>query len=341
MLSAGFALLINNLVLSAVPGRLDMIGAYSYYRALYIAMVALGAFLLISELALSGMARILRLALRGFAYGGILVVILLITGMDYRLYRDFAPFLLAQLFIAMALSLPLWIYPLINSIHLGASLYLLYDIGGEAFLYDRVWLLPAVYALLAIAIGLSTEAVRRRAWLAEVELALLNEELRASSFLDPLTGLYNRRYLSEIFASVSALARRGAGELCVIMMDADHFKDLNDSYGHVAGDRALVAIAGIIRSSIRASDIAARFGGEEFLVLLPNTALSGAEQVGERILSTLRSSAIEGIGKAISASAGLALMADDDTELSLFERADKALYQAKRGGRDRLCVSVS
>jgi diguanylate cyclase (GGDEF)-like protein len=341
MLSVGLVLLMNNLLLAAKPGSAEMGGAYASYRALYIAMVALGFFLLVSELSLQKAVRTVRLAFRGLAYGGIVVVMLLISAMDYRLYRDFAPFLLAQLFISMALSLPFWLYPIINGIHLGASLFSLKTIGGAPFLEDRVWLLPAIYCVLAIAVGLSTEAVRRRAWLAEAELAHANEELRASSFLDPLTGLYNRRYFSEIFSSVSALARRGSGELCVIMMDADHFKDFNDSYGHIAGDRALVGMARIIRESIRASDIAARFGGEEFLVLLPNTGLAGAEQVAERILASLRVSLVEGIGRAVSASAGLALMTDGDTELSLLERADKALYQAKRSGRDRLCVNAT
>ncbi len=341
MLAVGLVLLVNNALLSVPVEGGDAAAARAYYKTLYLAMVGLGSFLLFAELIFCRGSRPLRLALRFSSYGGIVWVILLITGIDYRLYRDFAPFLLAQLLFSAALSLPLWIYPLINLMHLAASLAMLLAVDRAHFLTERVWILPAVYSLMAIAAGLSAEASRQRAWRAELELAHINEELRASSFLDPLTGLYNRRYLSEIFGSVAALARRGSGELCVLMLDADHFKDVNDTYGHVAGDRALVEMAGVIHHCIRASDIASRYGGEEFLVLLPTTGLHGAEQVAERILSSMRGKIIEGINRPVTASAGLALMSNEDTEISLFERADQALYQAKRSGRDRLYINKS
>lgn len=164
------------------------------------------------------------------------------------------------------------------------------------------------------------------------------EEQRQKSLLDPLTGLPNRAAWSERLELETARRERYGGELLLAVLDVDHFKRINDGYGHLAGDRVLKIIAGELHKRLRKTDFIARFGGEEFVVLIPATPLEG----GLRLLETLRA-AIEacpfhfkGEPVTITLSGGLAAFGDDDSGDTVFERADQALYRAKHGGRNRI-----
>jgi diguanylate cyclase (GGDEF)-like protein len=166
-------------------------------------------------------------------------------------------------------------------------------------------------------------------------------EVRAS--IDGLTGLPNRRYLEELLATVGP-RRRSGDRLGVLMIDLDHFKGLNDRYGHAAGDRVLRAVAERISSAVRAEDTPARYGGEEFAVVLRRADPQQAVEVAERIRQQIKDIATRdvGVGERISVSIGVAVA---DSHLAdaqaLLGAADEALYRAKREGRDRVVLASS
>jgi diguanylate cyclase (GGDEF)-like protein len=153
---------------------------------------------------------------------------------------------------------------------------------------------------------------------------------------DTLTGLPNRRAAEETLKRMAAHAGRSVTPVSAVMVDIDHFKKLNDRHGHENGDKALALVAHIIRSTIRDSDFAARFGGEEFLILLPDTDRATAVLVAEKLRAEIGNAELTGIA-AMSASFGVsAIPTDATTADGLLRNADRALYAAKEGGRDRV-----
>jgi len=164
------------------------------------------------------------------------------------------------------------------------------------------------------------------------------EEQRQKALIDPLTGLANRAGWSERLELEVARWKRYGGELLLAVLDIDHFKRINDDYGHLAGDRVLKIIAGELSRRLRKTDFIARFGGEEFVLLIPATPPDG----GLQLLQTLR----EGIEQCpfhfrnqrvtITISGGLTAFAEGEAAEQVFERADQALYRAKNGGRNRI-----
>jgi diguanylate cyclase (GGDEF)-like protein len=159
-------------------------------------------------------------------------------------------------------------------------------------------------------------------------------QLSAAS--DALTGLPNRRAADEVFKRMAAQAARSASTLTAVLLDLDHFKEVNDQHGHESGDRALALVGNIITSAIRSSDFAARYGGEEFLVLLPDTDGQDAQLVAEKLRSEIEHAELVGVGP-ISASLGLAVLPTDAAEPEeLLRKADRALYAAKESGRNRV-----
>jgi diguanylate cyclase len=178
------------------------------------------------------------------------------------------------------------------------------------------------------------------------EVNALTESLRraqSEALLDSLTGLKNRRGLER---AVEDLLREPAGlsGSALLLADIDHFKVVNDTYGHVLGDKVIRAVAHVLRSTIKGRDVAARLGGEEFAILLPQTSLKGAAAVAEQIRGTVAQGRIhrpdgnDSIGQ-VTLSVGVAIaMPGDDLE-ALLERADAAMYTAKRGGRNRVSVA--
>jgi diguanylate cyclase (GGDEF)-like protein len=174
-----------------------------------------------------------------------------------------------------------------------------------------------------------------------VHRARLYDELRTDAITDPLTQLYNRRYLIERLKEEQARASRSRQEVAAIMLDLDKFKQVNDRYGHDAGDAVLQAMAGIIRAVVRTEDIVARYGGEEFCVLLPDVAPGEAEQVAERLRAMIektRLPATAGI-RQMTVSVGVARLAPEDQGTELFSRADAAMYQGKRAGGNVVVVA--
>lgn len=158
---------------------------------------------------------------------------------------------------------------------------------------------------------------------------------------DQLTCVLNRRGLEEAFAVEEARTRRAGTQLSVALLDVDNFKSLNDQLGHLAGDDALKHLAGILRDTVRPSDVVARFGGEEFVLLLPDTAIDEAVAVMTRVQRTLtrRFFLYQNEKVLITFSAGVALMGDGEARDAAIARADGAMYRAKQTGKNRVCVA--
>jgi diguanylate cyclase (GGDEF)-like protein len=163
-------------------------------------------------------------------------------------------------------------------------------------------------------------------------------ETRAAT--DALTGLPNARACQDTLKRMAAQAGRAVSPLTAMMLDLDHFKQVNDRFGHGAGDDALAAVATAITASLRASDFAGRYGGEEFLLLLPDTDSEGATEAAEKIRSTISQIQIPAVDRQITASIGVATLPHDagDADL-LLRQADRALYAAKAAGRDRVALA--
>jgi len=154
---------------------------------------------------------------------------------------------------------------------------------------------------------------------------------------DALTGLPNRRHADEVLERLLAAARRTRRPLAVVLFDLDHFKAINDNFGHSIGDEALRAIASATRELLRGSDHAARFGGEEFLLLLPETSADDALIVAEKLRAQIAELEVEGLDREVTASFGVAAYPDHEaTADRLIEAADAALYRAKAAGRNRV-----
>jgi diguanylate cyclase (GGDEF)-like protein len=163
-------------------------------------------------------------------------------------------------------------------------------------------------------------------------------EFRANN--DSLTGLPNKRATEDTFKRMIAQAQRSIAPLSVVMLDLDHFKKVNDQFGHGKGDEVLAAVGAAIDEVLRESDFAGRFGGEEFLILLPDTGVDGAARLAERLRESISTISIPGIDRGITASLGLAeLVEHGGTPAGLLREADRALYAAKAAGRNRSMVA--
>jgi diguanylate cyclase (GGDEF)-like protein len=171
----------------------------------------------------------------------------------------------------------------------------------------------------------------------------LRENLRDLSVRDPLTGLFNRRYLAESLGREMARSKRRHQSLTVMTMDLDHFKAFNDSFGHAAGDAVLVAFSRLLHNNFRSEDIACRLGGEEFVMIMPEMDRPVAERRAEEMLQATAAIRLVHEGQAlppITVSIGLAMFPDDGEDPDqLMQLADQALYRAKTLGRNRLCFA--
>jgi two-component system, cell cycle response regulator len=175
------------------------------------------------------------------------------------------------------------------------------------------------------------------------ELRQRNEELDLVSRTDALTGLRNRRHVEEYLTKLVSLARRNVEPIAVLIVDIDHFKSVNDGHGHDAGDAVLREVAGRMVDSVRLEDMVGRWGGEEFLVVLPNTAAQGAAELAERLRQVVAGEPCplpDGGAVPVTISLGCAASVIDDAA-TLVRSADAAMYEAKESGRNRVVVAAS
>jgi two-component system cell cycle response regulator len=213
------------------------------------------------------------------------------------------------------------------------------EIAAQAFQEGVVGYLPKA--------GLSREKLKNiiddslDKW-ARLQQAMADKEkLEILANLDLLTGLYNRRAILGKLCEYVNLANRYKDDFTLIMLDIDHFREVNDRYGYLAGDQVLESIATLIRSNIRCTDIAGRYGGEEFIIILPKTNLSVSWVVAERLRSIIAQAELkdaDGNFFAITVSQGLAGWEHRDDATTLISRTDEALHKAKEKGRDRVQI---
>ena len=173
------------------------------------------------------------------------------------------------------------------------------------------------------------------------EVEFLKERLQEQAIRDPLTGVYNRRFLAEILEKEISKAEREHLPVSVVMMDVDHFKNFNDTYGHKCGDIVLIDLAKYLTDNSRQSDVVCRYGGEEFIILMPGASLQDAYERAEAWRQGYTSKVIEYEGKLLttSFSAGVASFPiHGETGEAILHNADHALYQSKSNGRNRVTL---
>lgn len=203
--------------------------------------------------------------------------------------------------------------------------------------FEKFEILARIYNMLEIRL------LNREARDQSKTLEQLVQDLQKQIITDPLTNLFNRRFLQEYLPGEIAKARRNAGSLAVLMIDLDFFKKINDIFGHEAGDVVLKNVATLLKDCIRESDVACRYGGEEFVLVLSEISPGGARKKAESIQNAVMSLALticqKPLGR-VSTSIGVAIYPDHGTDMDLLLRAaDEALYEAKENGRN--CVVVS
>jgi diguanylate cyclase (GGDEF)-like protein len=195
---------------------------------------------------------------------------------------------------------------------------------------------------------LTSRTARRRIGdaAALVAIAIKNAELyrqtQEKGIRDPLTGCFNRGYMAEAIQNELRRARRNSSPLSVLLFDLDRFKEINDRYGHQAGDRTLVGVAQQLHGTLRSSDVKCRYGGDEFLVILPETDQAGARLVAESVRQAVErlDLTFENEPTRVTATIGVATSSADATDVGdvagLLARADASLYEAKRAGRNQV-----
>jgi len=174
------------------------------------------------------------------------------------------------------------------------------------------------------------------------KLMLLYDQTRELSITDGLTKLFNKRYFLEIFEKEFERAKRFKNDLCLIVLDIDHFKSVNDTYGHLQGDSVLKEIGDIINDSIRKIDIPARYGGEEFVIIAPNTNIQDILTIAERIRGSTESHEFQAENQPLKITVSIGVSALNGMtrdKLELIKKADEALYKAKHSGRNRICLA--
>ena len=169
--------------------------------------------------------------------------------------------------------------------------------------------------------------------------AKYHEEIYRMTIVDGLTQIHNKRYLFEALDKELIRARRYDRQLSLLIFDIDYFKNINDQYGHLAGDHVLRELARIVQERIRRDEVFARYGGEEFVIALPETSLQGAETLAENLRGRVETHgfAFQGERIPVTISVGCAVLGEEKTAADLIQLADDKLYEAKRGGRNRVC----
>ncbi|MGQ0580085.1 MAG: diguanylate cyclase [Betaproteobacteria bacterium] len=180
-------------------------------------------------------------------------------------------------------------------------------------------------------------------WLNLVEFRKTERSLRRQALRDPLTGLFNRRFFDAGLTQEITRSRRSGAPASLLILDIDNFKKYNDEYGHEAGDAVLRAFGQLLQAQVRGGDVACRYGGEEFVVLMPNAPLDSAKERGRQILEAIRGLEVPHQGRlltSVTASLGVAEFPTHASDAEgILEAADHALFMAKRTGRDRMAVS--
>lgn len=322
-------------------------GIIASHAAMFVIMAS---FLIIgSRLRKSGIS---GSSVRAFQYitsSAIMAAGIVIVGIDQLVTSNITPFMVVCLIIGLVFYLhPAKALVIFSASYLAFFFAMNVQESPEVLLSNRVNGLTTVALALALSMLLWSNFVlttrqKRQIMAQRAELERVNRELSEIAFFDSLTGLPNRRYFDEAVHREHADASAAGRPSSIIEFDLDLFKDVNDRYGHVVGDAALKALAVFLQSKLRDTDLLCRYGGEEFIILLRDTPISGAAVFAERLRSSLESHVfdIEGNKVGLTASFGvMQLRKDQPLEANFYRNADEALYDAKRAGRNRVSVSA-
>jgi two-component system, cell cycle response regulator len=206
---------------------------------------------------------------------------------------------------------------------------------------ERALVANDLVALMLLVAGGFALVVTRLSYVTTGDVVRIGK-LERDALEDPLTGTYNRRYMESKLDEEVGRAARLNTPLSTMMIDLDHFKHVNDTYGHDVGDKVLRHVCSLIIASVRPSDTVIRYGGEEFVVITPNCDTTAASLLGERMRAKIAGSALSlpnGQDLLVTASFGVSSLGATGTAEAMLRAADEALYSAKRGGRNRLCVA--
>ncbi|MBA1148614.1 GGDEF domain-containing protein [Ectothiorhodospiraceae bacterium WFHF3C12] len=263
-----------------------------------------------------------------------------ITAVDQLVTPNMTPFLVAAILVAVVFIM----HPLpALTVYTGAFVLFYWAVGlvrtDEAVvLSNRVNGLTAVALGFSLAMMLWTSYLRR----AQQQLHIADQQarLQALATVDPLTGVLNRRRFEEAVATEVARLGRSHDESCLLLMDMDHFKAINDRFGHPVGDQVLRFVAALLQQNLRRYDVLARWGGEEFIMLFPGTSLAAGREIAEKLRRAIEHADFDAGGEPVGLSASFGLVALGTTGPGAFAetyaRADKALYAAKDQGRNRV-----
>ena len=186
-----------------------------------------------------------------------------------------------------------------------------------------------------------TESIDKKVAVRTQDMKKVQDKLKTQAYTDPLTGLYNRRYFTEITSDIVKNKRMAEKQGAIFILDIDFFKNINDTFGHGVGDKVLINLAKTLKETLRSDDISIRFGGEEFVIFLPNTNKENALFIADKLRMKIEENIIQVSNETkdirYTASIGIATINNDDQNMnSVLERADKALYKAKKEGKNRV-----
>ncbi|TFH88778.1 sensor domain-containing diguanylate cyclase [Billgrantia azerbaijanica] len=216
------------------------------------------------------------------------------------------------------------------------------EVSGRSLAWQRIERLAAMDLGEDLALALSAYEIDRlnqRLHHEQAALAEANAQLEQLAHFDSLTGVWNRYRVEQAIDAELAAAERYGRRFALLLLDADHFKRINDDFGHEMGDRVLRAVAQCVAQSLRGCDHLGRWGGEEFVVLATETDATAAAGLAERLRRLIADMTVEGLPQPVTASIGVAAWSPGDTRKRLVQRADRAMYEAKRAGRNRICLA--
>ena len=223
----------------------------------------------------------------------------------------------------------------------GIDIALLHLFRPQGVNFSIEYLQWVVLALVLVAfsiIGGYISSLRQKLTISKSQQAKYIEIIREMAIRDELTGLYNRRHVLELLDYEKNRSSRGGGIFCLAMLDIDHFKNVNDHHGHLTGDEVLREVAAMINETLRKTEFCGRYGGEEFLIVLPQTDIKGALIGAERVRTTIENTLFPDLGSdfKVTVSIGLSEYQIREDVDKIIARADEALYRAKNGGRNRV-----
>lgn len=312
-------------------------GLSGYYPYLYGCMILTGLLMLLSrrilhhKLSLVKTMRLQMIFIVAFTF-----LLTALAVLNAILQQELYAYLFLIFFLSVAVWLNIRVYSLLSVLALGLILFVLSIAGLDPDQFSLKIFQIFLYFAVGWFLYLSLTSLLMENFYNRMSLEEQYQQLATESITDPLTGLYNRKSLQEDLQKEWAKCKRKAVSFCVIILDIDNFRDINETFGHTSGDQLIRELSTMLRNAVRLSDKVYRYGGEEFLILVPETAIETVAVVGERIRESVEQQHFKGIHKTVTISMGIAQSEEDINIDILINRADQNLSKAKENGRNRV-----